>query len=629
MKKCFFSLLTTILFATAVFGQPRFSSQGHKEKVTAIAFDSLSKTPAFLTVGRDGFIIRWENGIGEHFQVSDKKIEFAAPSPNGKEIAFYESGDSYYSVKIWDVASKKTKRSIMLKSPAASLTYSAKGTYIIVTTNERNGVYFYVAATGKPFVKIKDYEMSASWAKTSESEKSLLLYSAQEGMLGYFSLKTGKPIKKIPIEGGLEQTVLFARNSLFAGYKGGSVFIFNAENGSKIKTAAAKSPLLFDEAEQLLYIDGKAKLNSLYKVQVQDKSLKGPLICKNMQSQDPITFTSALVKENKIFLGSQDGNIWTADISENSLPSDISLISNEVYQKIHSVCSDGKNIFILTDSEVIKADYDNKKIADFPNPRQWTKISCAHGKLILRSENRLDGVYCMDPASGKTELLFNAQNRIKKIREASINGQKGFLEIENSKVNFYSFDASDLSELYLGSGIQDAASLDQNMLAVAKTASSNPTSALVLVNLKTRETVPVKMDGDIAVHVEESGGFIFGSRLTSSGSGYTTSAFCLGTKAFSLKELASSANEESDAFVRAAFPLVFTNIGSKSVSVINVKNLKKYTLKSGSSLAVDIIKCQGRLATLNEDSSITWYNVEQPIPLADWYIDSKNQIVEF
>jgi len=152
---------------------------------------------------------------------------------------------------------------------------------------------------------------------------------------------------------------------------------------------------------------------------------------------------------------------------------------------------------------------------------------------------------------------------------------------------------------------------------------------LVLVNLKTRETVPVKMDGDITVSLEESGGYLFGSRLISTKESYTTSAFCFGTKALTLKEFANSPKEESDAFVKPEFPLVFTNMGGKNVSVINAKNLKKYSLKNGASLAVDIIKCQGQLATLNEDSSLTWYNIEQPIPLADWYIDSKNQIVEF
>ena len=100
-------------------------------------------------------------------------------------------------------------------------------------------------------------------------------------------------------------------------------------------------------------------------------------------------------------------------------------------------------------------------------------------------------------------------------------------------------------------------------------------------------------------------------------------------KALTLKELASSAKEESEAFVRPVFPLVFTNMGAKNISVINTKTLKKHSLKSGASLAVDMARCQEQVAALNEDSSVTWYNVEQPIPLADWYIDSKNQIVEF
>ena len=610
--------------------QPRFSSQGHKAAVAAVIPETNSKTQAYYTVGQDGFIIRWENGIGEHFQVSDKKIPIAAPAPSGKEIAFYETDDAgYHSVKIWNCASKKTTRSILLKAPVTSLTYSAKGSYIIATTTERNGVYFYLAASGKPFTKIKDWGMTASWAKTSESEKNVLLYSATEGALAYFSLKTGKALKKIPAEAGLEKPVLFAKNALFAGAKSGSLCILNAENGAKVKAAAVKNPAYFESDGGLYYVDGSQGLYSFYKIFVADNSLKGPLIQKNIKSDGEIQFAAAYLQGETLILGAKDGNIFTADAKENSLPSSLALVSNEVYQKIHGICSDGTSLYILTSSAIIKTDCENNSPTTFKNSRYWTTISFAHGNLLLRSDNRLDGIYAMDAQTGNARLLFNSQNRIKKIHEATVNGQKGFLEIENSKVNFYSFETGELSELYLGSGIQDAAALENNTLAVAKTASSNPTSALVLVNLKTRETVPVKMDGDIIVSVEESGGYLFGSRLISAGESYTSSAFCFGTKALTLKEFASSAKEESESFVRPAFPLVFTNMGSKNVSVINAKSLRKYSLKSGASLAVDIVKCQGQLATLNEDSSITWYNVEQPIPLADWYIDSKNQIVEF
>lgn len=629
MKKIL-TLLSLIFIGTAAFAQPRFSSQGHKAKVVAAFSDINSDGSAFYTIGQDGFAIRWENGIGEHFQVSDKKIELAAQNPNGKEIAFYETdGAVFHSIKIWDCNSKKLKRSILLKAQATSLTYSAKGTWIIATTNEQNGVYFFNASNGKPYNKIKNFGTNASWAKTSESEKNVLLYSAQEGSISYFSLKNGKLLKKVSTEDSLENPVLFAKNSLLAGTKNNSLYILSAENGAKAKTSAVKNPLLFESSDSLYYLDGAGDLHSIYKVFIEDNSLKGPLIHKNIKSQDSKPFAAALLQNDRIILGTKDGNIFSADTKDNSLPSETVLISNEVYQKIHGFCSDGQKIYILTDSFIIKTDYENKEPVFFKNSRSWTKIAWANGKLILQSDNRLDGVRAMNPQDGSDELLFSNQSKIKRIREATVNKQKGFLEIENSKVNFYSYDKKELVELYLGSGIQDAAALENNTLAVAKTASSNPTSALVLVNLKTRETVPVKMEGDITVSLEESGGFLFGSRLISTGEGYSTSAFCFGVKALTLKELVSSAKEESDAFVRAEFPLAFTNMGGKSVSVINVKSLKKYNLKSGASLAVDLTKCQGQLATLNEDSSISWYNVEQPIPLADWYIDSKNQIVEF
>ena len=225
MKK-FFIAFATLLLGASLFSQPRFSSQGHKAMVVAAIPETNAKADAFYTIGQDGFIIRWENGIGEHFQVSDKKIEIAAPAPSGKEIAFYERDESgYHSVKVWSCAAKKVIRSILLKAQVTSLAYSAKGTYIIATTTERNGAYFFLAASGKPFVKIKDWQMTPSWAKTSESEKNVMLYSSSEGCLAYFSLKTGKLLKKVATEAGLEKPVLFAKNALFAGVKNGSLYI--------------------------------------------------------------------------------------------------------------------------------------------------------------------------------------------------------------------------------------------------------------------------------------------------------------------------------------------------------------------------------------------------------------------
>mgnify|MGYP002857405132 CR=1 FL=1 len=632
--------------ASQAFGQPRFSSQGHKGSVVSIFNDAAAKEKAFYSVGSDGFIIRWQNGIGEHFQASDKKIELAAISPNAKEILFYETdGGVYHSVKAWDTGAKKLKRSFLFKAPVTSVSYSARGTYIMATTSERNGVYFFSAANGKPFVKIRDFGMTATWAKTSESEKNLLLYSSDDGSLCYFSFKTGKAIKKIQTEAGLKNIELFAKNRFLAGIKNNSIAIASAENGAKLKTVLTKTPSIIGGASDSLslqYIDGSAGLYSVYKIEITESGIKGPLIEKNIKAKEGFFIRSAFLDEGgsqnegaeealakKIFLACEDGNIYSADASGNGLPAPLELISNEVYQKIHGVCSDGQNLYILTNEEIIKANYEGKKLESFKNLRDWTKIDFAFGRLVLRSDDRRLGVYEMDAQSGQAAPLFESQNRIKNIKAAKIKGQEGFLEVENSVVNFYSFKTRERTELYLGSGIQDAAALENDTLAVAKTASSNPPSALVLVNLKTRETVPAKIEGDIVARLEESSGYVFGSRLISAGEGYSTSVFCIGSKALAVKELLSSPKEESDAFVRADFPLAFTKVGSKDISVINVKTLKKHSLKNSPSFAIDIAKCGGRMASLNEDSSITWHNIEQPLPLAQWYIDSKGQIVEF
>ncbi len=612
----------------SIFAQPRFSSQGHKGKVTAVFADTSSDTGAFWTAGQDGFLIRWDNGIGEHFQVTDKHIVSAVLSPAGNEIAFYETdGGVYYSVKLFDTKALKLKRSLIFDSPVLSVTYSAKGTYLIITTNTTNGIYFYTTSNGKQFKKIKNTNMLVSWAKTADSEKNVMLYSP-DGTLAYYNLKNGSLLQKIQTESNLENPVLFARNYFIAGTKNNSVYIVSTSNGKKAKIVAAKSPLLFGGEDSLYYFDGSAELYSLYKISITDKGVIGPLIEKNVKSEASKIFSAGGKSGNCIFLASYDGKIYSTETEKSDLPRELNLVSSETYKNVKTISSDGESLFILTGQSVIKTSYESEIPVTLPNTHSFTMMDYVFGKLVLRTDNRRDGVYLHDLASGEERLAFIPVSRVKKIRAAVWNGQEGFLEIENDRVNFWSLAAAKLSELYTGGGIQDAVILG-NTLYVGKTASTNPQSALVSVNLKTQETVAIKIEGDITYSLDADDDFIFGVALKTSGGSYTTSAFCMGSKALTVKELVNSAKEETNSFIKAKFPLAFTNVGGKEISIINVRNLKKYSLKRSASLPVAMTECGGRIALLNEDSSISWYNEEQPLPLADWYINSNGEIISF
>ncbi len=71
--KFFATLVLLLLSPVVMYSQARLSTQGHESSVTALCAAGNS---GFFSAGQDGFVIRWnENGMGQHFQMSDLSIK--------------------------------------------------------------------------------------------------------------------------------------------------------------------------------------------------------------------------------------------------------------------------------------------------------------------------------------------------------------------------------------------------------------------------------------------------------------------------------------------------------------------------------------------------------------------------
>src|SRR5574344_1631657 len=95
-------LSAALLFSASIaaYSQSHISTQSHQDAVTAVITNTSSSV---YTAGNDGFLIKWtEDGLGEHYQVSDLNIRMAACSPDGTEIAVYETdGGTINRLSVW------------------------------------------------------------------------------------------------------------------------------------------------------------------------------------------------------------------------------------------------------------------------------------------------------------------------------------------------------------------------------------------------------------------------------------------------------------------------------------------------------------------------------------------------
>ena len=125
MKKIISTSLFIFLMVN-IFSQNMISTQPHNGKANQGTF---APDGSFYSVGDDGFVICWtDDNQGEHYQISDLEIKNISASPNGTDIAIYETdGYSVNRISIWNW---KTKKRIFVKrftDTISTINFSEKG----------------------------------------------------------------------------------------------------------------------------------------------------------------------------------------------------------------------------------------------------------------------------------------------------------------------------------------------------------------------------------------------------------------------------------------------------------------------------------------------------------------------
>ena len=74
---------------------------------------------------------------------------------------------------------------------------------------------------------------------------------------------------------------------------------------------------------------------------------------------------------------------------------------------------------------------------------------------------------------------------------------------------------------------------------------------------------------------------------------------------------------------------IYTNIGKSQIRSYDTKLRKEVQLNRSASLPLKLARSGNRIAVLNRDGSISWYNAGNGTVLADWYMTTEKQWFEF
>ncbi|MGN0728203.1 hypothetical protein [Treponema sp.] len=652
MKHLF--IIFFLLAPLGIFSQTIDSTQSHEGKVNFLFSpdSSFSAQESFYSAGNDGFIIKWtSDGMGEHYQVSELQVRLVAKNPVSGDIAVYETdGISNHRLTVLDEKTYTKKFSKKFANSIVSISFSSRGKYLFAGTTAVNGTFILNATTGTVIKKATDVSGIVPLILTGDSEKTAIMYS-KSGTIYYYDLLKMKVKAQFSAPASLNQTVLFGtgnvKNRFIAGEKNNSIYVLDATSGKTLATYQAGSPILFvyknsnEEKQGLYYIADSGKNFSLnlirqqdLKIQLSEKTPARPLIIKNftgLKNRD--TFTCAAKNSGTVLIGTQAGNIYSmTDIPESELYT-ISSVTENMYQKVYDIDSDGQFFYILTRNSLYKTSYDTKVMTRITSSFSQTNISKHADGLVLWTKNASRQVQLVSvDGSENSRQLFTPSAQIRNLR---VFKDKIIYILGTSIVGMYDIATGENSTLYTGTSVQDAVMLSSSHVIVAKTATGKGDSAMVSVNIETKETVPLKFTGDVAFSLScdnsnsNENQTIYGISINSENGSSKTEVFSYSPKSGIKTSLFTLQAEDTTAFAEISYPFIFTNIGKNQIRAYSILAKKTTTFHRSASMPMKSAGTKSRLAVLNYNGSISWYEPNSQNLLADWYLTTDGDWIEF
>lgn len=622
-----FALLT--LFSFSVFSQVHNSSQPHSGRIN----DAAISTKNLFTAGQDGFIIKWnEDGTGEHYQISDLEVKLIAVNPNGMDIAIYETdGYSINRISVWDWSKQTRKFAKRITDSVASLSYSEKGSWLMVGTTSMDGIIFLDSQRGTVLKKVNDAPGMVTLSLTSATENSCIMYS-QLGSLIYTNLKTRVQKAEISVDSNLQQPLLFNNDIFFAGVKNNYIYIYHAVTGDVLAKIQSKNPIIASGRNDTnLYFTEKDGRNYVLKMIQTDgiHVFQNPVIVQTFFAENRPDVTKLLKNASTLYALCADGSVHKTSVEPTTELVTLNKVSEKVYSKIFDIASENSEFYFLTDSSVFVSSYINKTITQISTNNGYTNIIPFNDSVIFWSVNTTKPVTIRTNNSQEQSTeLYKPTSTIQVIHRKD---DKLIIVEGSSSVKLLDLTTKNVRTLYTGTGVQDALLYSDNDLYVAKTATTNPKSALIHVNVQTQETVALPITAEVAFSLSQnsSSSNVFYGVAVYAGSTKRTDIFTYYPSSNQYIALLQWGDEDTQAFTQFNEGMLYTNIGKTQIRALNVSTKRETLFTRFASLPVKIAVDNTLLVVLNKDGSISWYNSKTNTRYANWYVTVNGEWIEY
>ncbi len=580
--------------------------------------------PVFFAAGNDGFVTRYSypDFKPDTWQLSFMPIKKIAVHPQGRLVAIYESdGFGVHQVSLWDWTLKKNIFAKRLSDSVASLSWSAKGTYLFIGNRSTDGITvldskgnvknIYSQAPGIVFL-----------AATASSEKNIVTYG-ESGRLIYTEIASKKKIKEFRTENKLENPNLIKNFNLIIGYKNKTVYVIDAVTG-KVKEQYPANYAIFAAKLQdsaPIWIERTRKKNE-WCIRQGKAASQGFYVPSNSK------ITAARHVKDNLIIGTEDGSVYMLGMNVDST---VKVETPLEYERteIDDITTDGESVYVLQEGKIYsQKSPDEKPVLITAGLKTNRFLFYNNGFLLWSNERKHIPIYHYSFETGKLKTAAQPKESVISLSVYKDN----ILYVESfNGVSLINSATGKKTFFYNAPGVQNAVQIDDENILISKSAIDRAQSPVFLININTEETAPIQIEGDLIFALEQNSSnpntlscFLVNSKPSNKTELITIKLSGKNLIDSSFKPVLSYKEEDLTAFLKTSGNDILTNLGKGSLVHYNTATRQAIRLKRDYGFSKDAVILKNYFVSLNMGGTISWYSRKEKVLLKTNGIDIHN-----
>lgn len=244
------ALLAAAALPAAAAPGPLLNS-GHAGQITDLQYDAPRRL--LFSAGEDGSIRVWDHrdrGIVQHLRLGVQRVERIVLQPEGTLLAAVQRAPGGGALlEVWEWRSGRRRYRRALAEPPLHVGFTSRGTALVYSSAQLDGVVFLDAATGRRQRRLPPGLGIVSFVTTSTNERTIMTYEPT-GRIRYWDAAGGGLQAEVATLPGLEQIAVSADKTLLVARSGEEIVAADVVTGQVRRRVTPAAGALFTVAER-------------------------------------------------------------------------------------------------------------------------------------------------------------------------------------------------------------------------------------------------------------------------------------------------------------------------------------------------------------------------------------------